>query len=160
MLLKLFAILRIAMGWTFFWAFFDKLYGLGFATPKEGAWLNGGSPTFGFLNFATKGPFSEFFQSLAGAMWVDWFFMTALLLMGTALILGIGVKLASWGGALLLVIMYIAGFMPPEHNPFLDEHLLNTLILLAFPIANAGDTWGFGRWWSSTSLVQKFTILK
>ena len=74
--------------------------------------------------------------------------------------LGIGVKLASWGGALWLVSMYIAGFMPPEHNPFLDEHLVNALILLGLSLANAGDTWGFGRWWSSTSLVQKFAILK
>ncbi|OGZ61390.1 MAG: hypothetical protein A3H51_01285 [Candidatus Spechtbacteria bacterium RIFCSPLOWO2_02_FULL_38_8] len=157
---KFFAVLRLLMGWTFFWAFFDKLYGLGFATPKEGAWLNGGSPTFGFLNFATKGPFAEFFKSLAGAVWLDWFFMATLLLIGTALILGIGMKLASWGGALWLVLMYLAGFMPPEHNPFLDEHLINATILLGLSTSNAGETWGLGKWWGSLSFVKQFPILK
>src|SRR5690606_6862690 len=46
---------RIAIGWVFLWAFLDKTFGLGFATAREDAWINGGSPTFGFLNFATEG---------------------------------------------------------------------------------------------------------
>ena len=29
---RVFGILRVAMGWTFLWAFIDKLFGLGFAT--------------------------------------------------------------------------------------------------------------------------------
>jgi hypothetical protein len=40
---------RIALGWTFLWAFTDKLLGLGFATEPQNAWIRGGSPTFGFL---------------------------------------------------------------------------------------------------------------
>ena len=70
-------ILRIGMGWIFLWAFFDKLFGLGFATKAEGAWVNGGSPTFGFLNFASKGPLAEIYQSMAGNAVVDWLFMSA-----------------------------------------------------------------------------------
>ncbi len=53
------AVLRLGMGWTFSWAFIDKVFGLGFATKAAGAWLNGGSPTFGFLKFGTKGPFAD-----------------------------------------------------------------------------------------------------
>lgn len=45
-------ILRILVGFTFFWAFIDKLFGLGFATPSERAWINGGSPTTGYLTMA------------------------------------------------------------------------------------------------------------
>ncbi|RGA01239.1 hypothetical protein DI270_030565 [Microbispora triticiradicis] len=41
---------RIAIGWVFLWAFLDKLFGWGFATPAAKAWINGGSPTTGFLN--------------------------------------------------------------------------------------------------------------
>ena len=37
------AVARIALGWTFLWAFVDKLFGLGFATAAEDAWINGGS---------------------------------------------------------------------------------------------------------------------
>ena len=63
-------VLRLAMGWTFLWAFLDKLLALGFATgrnPETGvvdrfgdaAWIYGGSPTDGFLKFVlhTKAPF-------------------------------------------------------------------------------------------------------
>ena len=89
---KFLAILRIAMGWTFLWPFFDKLFGLSFSTKPEGAWINGGSPTYGFLTFGTRGPFAEFFQSLAGYIWLDWVFMLSLLLIGLALIFGVGIR--------------------------------------------------------------------
>src|SRR6187455_2867704 len=57
--------IRLALGWVFLWAFLDKLFGLGFATPADRAWFNGGSPTNGFLGSA-KGPFSGFYHSIAG----------------------------------------------------------------------------------------------
>ena len=34
--------LRIATGLVFLWAFLDKLLGLGYATPTDRAWINGG----------------------------------------------------------------------------------------------------------------------
>jgi thiosulfate dehydrogenase (quinone) large subunit len=49
----LLAAARIAIGWTFLWAFLDKAVGLGFATQRADAWISGGSPTFGYLTFAT-----------------------------------------------------------------------------------------------------------
>src|SRR3990167_10770972 len=67
--------LRLGMGFIFLWAFLDKTFGLGFATVAEKSWMNGGSPTYGFLTMVTKGPFAEFFQSLAGVQVVDWLFM-------------------------------------------------------------------------------------
>ncbi len=55
------AALRLSIGWVFLWAFLDKLLALGFATGRDGetgvvdrfgdaAWINGGSPTRGFLS--------------------------------------------------------------------------------------------------------------
>ena len=38
-------LLRLALGVEFLWAFFDKLFGLGYSTPSARAWLEGGSPT-------------------------------------------------------------------------------------------------------------------
>ncbi|WP_318272177.1 hypothetical protein [Microbispora triticiradicis] len=45
---------RVAVGWVFLWAFLDKLFGWGFATPAAKAWINGGSPTTGFLKALTR----------------------------------------------------------------------------------------------------------
>ena len=64
--------LRLSMGWTFFWAFVDKLFGLDFATEAGKRWIDGGSPTFGFLNFATKGPFAELYSEMATSPVVEW----------------------------------------------------------------------------------------
>jgi len=50
------ALLRFSLGWIFLWAFVDKLFGLGFATESGKGWIDGGSPIFGFLNFAARGP--------------------------------------------------------------------------------------------------------
>jgi len=62
-------VLRILFGFTFLWAFLDKLFGLGKATPSESAWLNGGDPTYGSLA-NNEGTFSSFFSGLAGQPWV------------------------------------------------------------------------------------------
>ena len=40
---KLLAALRLVLGFTFMWAFIDKLFGLGYATPAAKAWISGGS---------------------------------------------------------------------------------------------------------------------
>jgi thiosulfate dehydrogenase (quinone) large subunit len=60
------AITRISLGWIFLWAFLDKAFGLGRATPAENAWLDGGSPTNGFLANAPTGPFENLYKDLAG----------------------------------------------------------------------------------------------
>ena len=49
------ATLRISLGSIFLWAFLDKMFGLGYATSSEDAWINGGSPTEGYLQFAAGG---------------------------------------------------------------------------------------------------------
>ena len=87
--------LRIATGFVFLWAFFDKLFGLGYSTPSERAWINGGSPTKGFLGSIEAGPFASTFRSIAGDWWVDWLFMVGLLAVGLAVMLGVGLRLAA-----------------------------------------------------------------
>ena len=61
---KLLAGLRIVLGFTFVWAFVDKLFGLGYATPGPKAWINGGTPAQGFMKHA-EGPFASFFSNIA-----------------------------------------------------------------------------------------------
>ena len=151
--------LRIALGWVFLWAFLDKLFGLGFSTPSERAWINGGSPTAGFLGKGVSGPFEGFYHSIAGATWADTLFMIALLAIGTALILGIGLRVAAIAGGLLLVMMWTA-VLPPENNPFMDDHLIYAGVLVALALTAAGDTLGLGKLWAKLPLVQRLPWLK
>ncbi|GIW65552.1 MAG: hypothetical protein KatS3mg094_071 [Candidatus Parcubacteria bacterium] len=164
-------LLRLSLGWIFFWSFLDKLFGLGFSTCRNreinivdyfcrDAWINGGSPTFGFLKFAVKGPFAEIFRSMAGNPVVDWLFMLGLLGVGLGLMLGIFIKLSTFFGGLMLVLIYIAGFILPEHNPFLDEHLVYTILMGLLYLSDSGNYLGLGNWWQNTKLVQKYKILK
>ena len=151
--------LRIALGWIILWAFLDKLFGLGFSTASDKAWINGGSPTAGFLGNAVKGPFEGFYHSIAGAAWADTLFMIALLAVGTALILGVGMRIAAIAGGLLLVMMWTA-VLPPENNPFMDDHLIYAGVLAVLALTAAGDTLGLGRMWANLPIVQRFPWLR
>jgi thiosulfate dehydrogenase [quinone] large subunit len=125
----IYGLLRVSMGFVFLWAFFDKTFGLGFATKFENAWIRGGSPTTGFLNFGVKGPFAEIFQSLAGVAVVDWLFMLGLLFVGLALIFNRFVKWGAIAGSIMLFLMYLA-LLLPENNPVIDDHLIYILVLV------------------------------
>lgn len=153
-------ILRLLMSWTFLWNFSTRTFGLGFDVTPQKAWINGTSPTFGFLKFTSKGVFASFYQSLAGNPIVDWIFMIGLLLIGLSLLLGIGIKIAGYSGALFFALIYTAAYMPPDRNPFLDQHIYYMVLFIAFANVDAGDYLGFGSWWSRTQLVQKIPFLK
>lgn len=148
---------RISLGWTFLWAFFDKLIGLGFTTCRmddgsvvkmcEKAWMSGGSPTSGFLKFGTHGPLAEFFQSLAGSAFVDWLFMLGLLGVGIGLLFGILTRLSIFSGVFMMALMYLAA-MPPEHNPITDDHMIYAFVLLSFLFIPAHEYLGLGKKWA------------
>ncbi len=120
--------LRLVLAFIFLWAFVDKLFGLGFATARENAWVNGGSPTFGFLSFATHGPFASFFKSLAGMPAIDWIFMLGLLFIGVALLIKRFVMWGSIAGIVMMILMWLA-VLPPENNPIVDDHIVYALVL-------------------------------
>ena len=146
--------LRISLGWVFLWAFLDKLVGLGFATERDASWVNGGSPTEGFLTFGTSGPFAETFRSLAGHTVVDVVFMVGLAGIGLALMLGIGVRIAAVSGALMLVLMWAAALWP-ANNPFLDDHLVYAGLLVMLALLDSGRTLGLGGAWARLPLVRR-----
>ena len=147
-------VLRIVVGFTFLWAFLDKLFGLGFSTPSERSWLNGGSPTRGFLANSATGPFEGVYKDIAGAAWADWLFMIGLAGIGIALLLGIGMRVAAASGALLYVLMGTV-VLPPETNPVVDDHIIGALLVIALALVHAGDTFGLGRWWKSQPIVRQ-----
>ena len=174
------ALARISIGLIFLWAFFDKLLGLGYATCRakdtgvvtylcdlpekahaSSAWINGGSPTYGFLKFGSKGPLADFFQGLASTnanSLVNWMFMMGLLLIGIALTFGIAMKLATIAGSLLLLMMWMAALWP-ANNPILDDHIVYIFVLLGLKHNSDQQKLSLNNWWKSQSLVKKLPIL-
>ena len=163
------AVLRIVFGLTFLWAFVDKLLALGYHTGYDAnghldrfgdaAWINGGSPTEGFLKFGAKGPFDGFYHSIAGDWWADWLFMLGLLGIGLALTFGIGMRIACVAGAVLYALMWSV-YLPPDNNPVLDDHVLGAVTMIVLMLTYAGDTWGAGKAWAHTHLVRRWPALR
>jgi thiosulfate dehydrogenase [quinone] large subunit len=151
--------LRLSLGWIFLWAFLDKLFGLGHETKSAQAWINGGSPTKGFLSKGAEGPFADFYGSFAGATWANWLFMIGLAGIGIALIAGVAMRIAAASGALLLVLMWTA-VLPPANNPFMDDHIVYALVLVALALMGAGRYLGLGSVWERLTIVQRFPFLK
>jgi len=162
--------LRLSLGWVFLWAFLDKVFALGLATGRDAetgavdrfgdaAWIHGGSPTLGFLKFGTDGPLAGFYQSFAGAAWADWLFMLGLVGIGAALMLGVAMRIATVAGVAMLVMMWSA-VLPPANNPFMDDHLVYALTLVALLLAGAGKTLGLGRAWERLPVVRRNAFLR
>jgi thiosulfate dehydrogenase [quinone] large subunit len=148
-------VLRLLLGWSFLWAFLDKMFGLGFSTCRaaesssidfgcDAAMIKGGSPTFGFLNFATAGShtgglFDWMAPSAPDAInLADVGFMAVLFFGGAALMLGIGVRTAAIGGALLMTFMFFAGDVWPENNPINSSHVIEGFAFLGIATVGAG----------------------
>jgi thiosulfate dehydrogenase [quinone] large subunit len=149
---------RIGMGFIFLWAFVDKVFGFGFATSADKGWIDGGSPTKGFLSGA-EGPFAGFYQNIAGTAFANVAFMLGLASIGVALLLGIGMRLAAGAGALMLVMMYTV-VLPPTSNPLIDDHLILAVLLIGLAAVGAGNTFGLGRRWTATPFVTRRPWLK
>jgi thiosulfate dehydrogenase [quinone] large subunit len=162
---KFLAVFRVVLGLEFLWAFLDKTFGLGYATPAARAWINGGSPTKGFLSRVAVGPLEGTFHSIAGAAWADWLFMLGLLGIGIALIFGIGLRIAAVSGTLMMVLMWAAewplakvtsaGEPSMSTNPIVDYHIIYALALIALAVTFAGNVWGLGRRWGRLPFVQR-----
>jgi len=159
------AALRIGVGSVFLWAFADKLFGLGYSTPSERAWLNGGSPTKGFLSNVDVGPFAGFFRDIAGNVVVDWLFMLGLLGIGAAVLSGVALRLAAASGTLLMALMWAAEWHPARFtgagevtgstNPLVDYHVIYALALIVVAVTYAGDRFGLGRRWAQLPFVRR-----
>lgn len=158
------AVFRLALGFIFLWAFLDKTFGLGFSTPAERAWINGGTPSQGFLlGDGVTGPLKPFFAAIASPA-SDILFMIGMLAIGAAVMLGIGLRISAVVGSLILVAMYLAEWPfaanAASTNPLVDYHLIYALGLIVVAVLAAGDTAGFGRAWSRLAIVDRMPWLR
>lgn len=153
--MKWWTALRLMLGWSFVWGFLDKFFGLGFSTCRldggaidfmcDSAMANGGSPTYGFLNFATEGShLGGLFDWMAPAAadsinFADVFFMAALFFGGIALMTGIAVKWAAYGGAALMFFMFLAADVWPVNNPINSSHVIEFFAFMGVATVGAGS---------------------
>lgn len=134
-------LLRVSLGWFFFYAGFSKLTA-----------VQGFSAKAYLLNL--KGPFANLFLSLAGNALVDQLVMWGLTLIGLCLILGVLVRFASFWGVIMMVLFYLSAY-PPAHAFLVDDHIIYIAILLFLMASNAGYNYGLGK-----TLEKKFPKYK
>ncbi|MET8827861.1 hypothetical protein ABZX40_19240 [Streptomyces sp. NPDC004610] len=152
------AVLRLITGFVFLWAFLDKTFGLGYATPSGKGWLDGGSPTAGFLGSVSAGPLESTFHGWAGDAWADWLFMPGLLGIGVALVAGVALRCAALAGSVMMALMWLAEWPPGRQlsdgspsmssNPFADYHLVYVLVLITLAVLPSGTALGLGDRWA------------
>jgi thiosulfate dehydrogenase (quinone) large subunit len=89
---------------------------------------------------------------------VNVLFMVGLIGIAVALVLGIAMRLACIAGALLVVLMWSAS-LPPQDDLFMDNHIIYALLLIGLAAVGAGNTFGLGKRWARTGLVQRYRWL-
>ncbi|MEK7576850.1 MAG: DoxX family membrane protein [Patescibacteria group bacterium] len=130
---------REVMGWFFFYAGITKV-------------LNPEWSAAGYLKGAKM--FAGFYQWLLSPEILPFINFTnkwGLTLLGISLMLGIGVRLSSLLGAILMLLYYfpiLDGFYPNTHAFIVDEHVIYTTVLLMFAANQAGRAWGFESWFA------------
>ncbi|WP_127361112.1 hypothetical protein [Actinacidiphila soli] len=164
-----FAGVRLLTGFVFLWAFFDKTFGWGYATGSGKGWIDGGSPTKGFLSGVAAGLMESTFHDWAGAGWANWLFMLGLLGVGLALVSGVALRLAAVAGTAMMALMWMAEWPLAKHlsdgslsmspNPLVDYHIIYAAVLVALAVASAGNTWGLGKAWAQLPIVRDHSWL-
>jgi thiosulfate dehydrogenase [quinone] large subunit len=164
------AVTRVVLGFTFLWAFLDKVFGWHYATGSGKGWVDGGSPTKGFLSGVSAGPLQSFFHDIAGDGWADTLFMLGLLGIGLALVSGVALRFTAVAGAVMMALMWAAEWPLAQHlsngqpsgssNPLVDYHVLYALAMIVLALTSAGETWGLGRLWAAIPLVRRHRWLR
>ena len=128
-----FLLLRIAMGWYFFYAGVSKI----FDPQWSAAGYLGGAKTFA--------PLYSWFASPANIGWVNILNEWGLALIGLALVLGIFVRYASFAGIILMILYYFPSLDFPyagSHAYIVDNHIIFISVFLLFIATQAGNYFG------------------
>ncbi len=149
---KLFLVLlRLSMGWMMFYAGITKVID---PTWSAAGYLTSAKTFSGlFAWFASPGilPVVNFVN--------EW----GLTLLGISLIFGIGVRLSSILGAVLMLLYYLPILDFPYPNPhayLVDEHVIYFFVLFYFASVRAGRIGGLENWCSGLPICSRFPRLR
>ncbi|MFB6353501.1 MAG: DoxX family protein [Halobacteriales archaeon] len=144
-------VLRVLIGWHFFFAGVTKL--LDPSWSSRGYLMN----AVGEAN-----PFTGFFHAMATSSWlpvVDFLNMWGLTLVGLGLIVGAAVRWnAFWGS--IMMWFYWASSLPLAHSVFVDDHVIYIALLFGLGAFGAGRYYGLDRYVEQTSFVQRYPWLR
>ncbi len=124
--------LRLATGWYFLYAGLSKLF-----NPEWSA--------AGYLKAAKTFPtLYAWFASLEILPAVNFLNKWGLTLLGISLIVGVGMRISTWLGSVLMVLYYfpVLEFPYAEHALIVDTHILLIVILTYLRVADAGVVYG------------------
>ncbi len=125
-------LLRIAFGWTFFYAGLSKI--------MNPAWT-----ASGFLSGAKTFPaFYHWFALPANIGWVNQLNEYGLAILGLSLILGIGVRWSAVAGILLMFLYYFAQLAFPYAGTsayIVDDHIIYILLFVYYWAGGDQGSW-------------------
>ncbi|PIT91223.1 hypothetical protein COU17_01185 [Candidatus Kaiserbacteria bacterium CG10_big_fil_rev_8_21_14_0_10_49_17] len=133
---------RILMGWLMFFAGIEKV-------------LNPSWSASGFLLHAKTFPdFYAWFALPANSWWIDPLNAWGILLIGVALLVGVGVRPAAWAGALLMILYYFPHVAFPylEHGFIVEEHIIYAALFMLIAIMPQALEVGLGTYLRKTPI--------
>lgn len=142
--------LRLSLGWLMFYAGITKVI--------NPAWSAAGYLT----NAKTLSGFYSWLAQPGILPIVNFINEWGLTLLGVSLILGIGVRLSSSLGVVLMLLYYFpAGNFPfVDHGFLIEEHIIYATALGLMAAVNAGRYFGFDEWCGRLPLCQRYPWIK
>lgn len=128
---------------------------VGIRLLTEGGW-DAWTRIGGYLPKMVRGPFEDPFTALYDNPVILDMVIAGSVLVGTAMILGLFVRLAAVGGALMMVMFYI-GAIPPTFG-WINDQLIYFLVFALFPTLGPGYQLGLDYY--LRPLEKRYPILK
>jgi thiosulfate dehydrogenase [quinone] large subunit len=162
-------LLRLLVGFSMFFAGFEKLIYASWHVPLGSNWS-----AAGYLRFvAGGGAFHDWFVSLAGNPAVEPLVIWGEILIGLALIIGLLTRFASFMGIILNGLFWLTEYMKFdggevvtgvfgwgwEHGP-ITQNALYIAIYIILILTGAGLFYGLDKIVHATSIVKKYSWLK
>lgn len=155
--------LRLVIGYVILSAGLEKL--------AEDGWTNpGGFSAEAYLVHGVDeaNPLKDMYLFFADHLWlVDPLVMWTQILIGLALVFGIFLRLAAFGGALQMIFFWMGAWeggimagLPVSHGYLIDSSFVYALLLFGLGAWGAGRILGIDAWLEETDIVQQNSWLK
>jgi len=134
--------LRLLLGWYMLYAGLEKVF--------DPAWT-----AQGFLLSAKTFPsFYAWFAMASNSWWVDPLNSWGITLVGAALILGVGIRIAGWAGAMLMLLYYFPHYVFPTvpHGFIVEEHIIYAVAFILITLLPAAYSCSLGTYLRGTFL--------